>query len=782
MNGKQCRAAPPKPPEAAVTQPGLPVTGFTKRTTLPYAVRRAADYCPDISIENITRRIGYASYVNVERRYMYCQVSKAGCTSMKWLLHSLERLPPIEYFVGSQRESRRDMFIHERGNLKIPSLLDLDDATQELVLTSPQFMRFTVVRNPYTRTESAWKDKVRLCAPTYERFYRAIKGKLPTGNDSSSLVSFQEFVNAISREDLVNCDAHWRLQVAQTLRGALNFSHIGHLEDFSTIIGILHAHLGAAQSQRSTNLNRTAGASHYDEDIAKAVYALYRQDFEAFGYDPDSWVRPSNENKPSVVSESIFVDEVLERNIVIGHLYEERDALKHRVQELERSLRGISKDTQVLEPILPAKDDELLRRALVALNGRPHGTKPLYELAKYYREQRMNAASALVCEAALAAPRPERDGSSLEDHTYTVGLLEEYSIAANYSDDPERKDRGFAACNWLALDREVPTGPRGLARHNLRFYVQPADKMMPSFAARPVGFTPPDGYHPTNPSVARQGEQIVLVQRCVNYTHGDGQYHTPSGEPSRTRNFLLRLNGNLDIQSSTEILLPLNLPKPAPGVATVFADLRLFAWGGELWCNGYFRELTPTGLCQQVLARIDESGQRPCRLADWRVLVPEGSPQHEKNWMPLVAGEMLKFIYRCDPTRVVDEAARTVAETTPAIAAEEFRGGTQAIDFDGGRLALIHEVMPGACEKQRVYHHRFVWFDAADALRRVSRPFFFRKKGIEFAAGLAWHPDGKRLLISYGVDDGEAWIATIAASEVLSVLDVANGVSPKIAR
>jgi hypothetical protein len=43
------------------------------------------------------------------------------------------------------------------------------------------------------------------------------------------------------------------------------------------------------------------------------------------------------------------------------------------------------------------------------------------------------------------------------------------------------------------------------------------------------------------------------------------------------------------------------------------------------------------------------------------------------------------------------------------------------------------------------------------------RPFYFQKRGIELAAGLGWHPDGKRLLISYGVNEGEAWIATVNA-------------------
>jgi hypothetical protein len=122
---------------------------------------------------------------------------------------------------------------------------------------------------------------------------------------------------------------------------------------------------------------------------------------------------------------------------------------------------------------------------------------------------------------------------------------------------------------------------------------------------------------------------------------------------------------------------------------------------------------------------------------------------------------------------VVDEQARTIFETRPAIAAEQFSGGSQAIRFYGGWLALVYEVPDGRSDKQRFYQHRFVWFDETK-LRRVSRPFFFNKKGVEFAAGLAWHPDEKRLLISYCVGDGETWIATVDASRVQDVLENAE--------
>ena len=415
-----------------------------------------------------------------------------------------------------------------------------------------------------------------------------------------------------------------------------------------------------------------------------------------------------------------------------------------------------------------------LRQALAAYNQRPQRAEPLYDLARYFRERGMNAASVLFSEPGVAMPQPEQDTLFLEDFVYTTGLKEEYSIAANYSHDPARKDRGFAACNWLALSRNVPPQSRDLARWNIFFYLKSASEMMPSFTARPVGFVPPDGYHASNPSVARVGNEIVLLQRAVNFTlTAEGTYRTPNDTPVHTRNFLLWLDRELAIRSSSEILPPADMPTPAYREVQGFEDMRLFTWRGGLWCISCVRELTPEGWCDQVLACIGDSSSGRCQLTDWRVLRPQGPRQHEKNWMPQVVGNALRFIYKCDPTRVVDEEARTVTEATPAITADDFRGGTQAIVFDGGWLALVHEVSER--DKLRYYQHRFVWFNSSNRLQRVSRPFFFMQKGVEFAAGLARHPDGKGLLISFGVGDSEAWIALVEASDVRHLLeDVAD--------
>src|ERR1700730_1118802 len=527
------------------------------------------------------------------------------------------------------------------------------------------------------------------------------------------------------------------------------------------------------------NHSRSANCDYHADQVNKAIVVrtsrLVRRGEELtidYGWDGPDFVRITGR------SAALEPGSESHRCWLLAEFYREADRLKEAAQAYSmRAAMGADEEAwyaRVQEArCLRMMGDEggFVRQALAAVDQRPQRAEPLYDLARFCRERGMNAASVLFSEAGLAVPRPEEDALFVEDFVYTVGLKEEFALAAYYAPEPSRRARGRKVCNWLALARTVPEGSRNRARSNLHLYAEPAGTIMPSLAACPVGFVAPEGYRLTNPSVALHGGRIVLLQPAVEHRH-----------PARTRQFLLQLSEDMAVQSSAEVLVPAETPEAG------FQDPRLFAWRDGLWCCA--RVVTPAteGECGQLLACLDDHGPGPIRLTLRRLLRAQG--RHQQHWMPRVkpapggAGvEGLQFITGCDPTRVVDDEACPILETTPAIAAEQFDGGTPAIDFDacsvqgtgGGWLALIHETeLRGGEQYDR---HRWVWFDEASILRGVSPGFCFGRKGIERAAGLVSHPDGRRLVISYGIGDEEAWLATVDAGDVRKVLEDAERLS-----
>ena len=421
-------------------------------------------------------------------------------------------------------------------------------------------------------------------------------------------------------------------------------------------------------------------------------------------------------------------------------------------------------------------DAGFIQEALLAWNERPHRAEPLYDLARYHRDKGLHAASVLFAEQGMRLPFPQKDGLFVEDWVYDYSLKEEYAICGYYV--PEHREPGGIICNALALAPNIPQPVRVQARRNLKFYAQPLEKSLKSFHAWRCEFQPPAGFHAMNPSVVRRGDELFMVQRTVNYELTKaGQYVTPDDGPVLNRNFLLQLDATCAIKAVAEILPPADLPPPVFERARGFCDLRPFFWKGEFWVTATFREQTAEGWCDNMLCRLEQAG-RDVRLTDCRVLKPEGKRQHEKNWMVASEGEDIFFFYAIAPTRIVNSEAATIATHPTPWMAEQLRGSSQAIPFASGWLAISHEHV--ATGKARYYTHRFVWFDKEKKLRRLSLPFTLVRPGVEFVAGLAWHPDGKRLIASFGVGDAESWLATFDATEAAALLAAQSPSEPVI--
>lgn len=404
-----------------------------------------------------------------------------------------------------------------------------------------------------------------------------------------------------------------------------------------------------------------------------------------------------------------------------------------------------------------------------AYNFRPSRAEPLYDLAKYYREKGQNAAALLYAKAGANMKRPD-DLLFVNDFVYSHGLRYEYSITGYY--DPEERDRAFEVTDDLALDPTCDKDVRYSARSNLFWHTKPLKHYCPSFEGKRLNFQAPEGYTAMNPSVTELYGHIYCNVRCVNYKINEhGQYmigEKGCGDaPIDTRNFVVKLDGDLNLCNSREIVW--QRPASQFNMVTGLEDIRLWHYCGELHFSACVREQSKFGTCQQVMGRLayDDDGST-MRVLSWSMM--SGDDQHEKNWMPMPSQAFSgpRFVYRLDT--IVEPGSYGGPVKHPChVHPDMISGSSQLIEFKAGYLAVVHEAVNGP-DGKRTYWHRFAWFTNEGELRRLSLPFVFYDRQIEFCAGLAKHPDGNRLILSFGVRDAEAHVATVNIDEVARMI------------
>jgi hypothetical protein len=300
-----------------------------------YAVSRILDACPGLTPRVVEKRLAYGSFAHLRDRVVYLEVPKAACTVIKMVLRDLYASTPLMMYPHMSRQTKRGMFVHARANAPLPALTELDDAAQRELLEDNDVLRFTVVRNPYTRFVSAWRDKVYLYEPTVEDVYLAVRGAAPDVANKQP-VQFAEFVAHVERTISASTDPHWRRQVDLTYPDAIRYTHVGKTENLPATIALLYRRAGHEPPPTMPHANGAAllaGAS-YTPTLARRVHDMYAQDFVAFDYDPAAW--PRDVDAETGVSIERFVDEVMERNVVITHLYDERARLSREYQDVYR--------------------------------------------------------------------------------------------------------------------------------------------------------------------------------------------------------------------------------------------------------------------------------------------------------------------------------------------------------------------------------------------------------------------------------------------------------------
>ncbi len=407
-------------------------------------------------------------------------------------------------------------------------------------------------------------------------------------------------------------------------------------------------------------------------------------------------------------------------------------------------------------------EDHYVTGMLDAYSYRPSRAETLYDLAHYYRNKGKNAAALIFAKRALATPL-SGDALFVSPHAYKYGPLEEISITGFYG-TPQERQEGLKAADVLLMDREAPEWSRNGARSNMFHYLQPLAKHLPSFEAKQINFTPPEGYVAMNPSIARIGDRYDMLIRTVNYTMNEqGQYLIRAGDgsitndnPIHTRTFLVGLYDDLSAGDPKEVTLPVDWPAPKYLLVRSWEDLRLIARGSELWVNAAVREHADDGLPEQFEGQIGHDG----RLINWRLMTHQPR-ECQKNWCPIEGTNDYQYYLG---HVVAGRGGPGIQYHKPMQDTDDMRGGTQLVKFNGGWLTIVHEAQPNPQNGKRYYWHRFVYMDHEFKPVHITHPFVFHDRVIEFAMGLVLKDD--RVYVSYGRRDCEAWLCSFTRNDL----------------
>jgi len=209
---------------------------------------------------------------------LYCWIHKVASTSWSKVFYNLigKDVPPIK--------------LHEATEHFAPSR----DSLSSILSTS---LVFTVVRHPFERLVSAYRDKFEL-GKRYAYVYTKYAAKM--GGNFSSRPTFVQFVDYLLKEPVSQYNDHWVPYWLHCHVCDMEYDIIGKMETLQEDMNFIARASGLATTNISLPwANKRSGGEKdtldyfrkLDLDRLERLYHIYRLDFLMFGYSPQAYFR-----------------------------------------------------------------------------------------------------------------------------------------------------------------------------------------------------------------------------------------------------------------------------------------------------------------------------------------------------------------------------------------------------------------------------------------------------------------------------------------------------------
>ena len=282
-----------------------------------------------------------------QQRVLFLPMPKAACTSVLWTLAGLAGLNEDDFEGSTLPEPSAALTVHDM-NAWAPDnrLAQYEGEERRRILEDDDWLRFTVVRDPWRRLWSGWLSKLLLREPRFVALYGEQPWfPRPPERAGEVVEDFRRFVAALGEAR----DVHWAVQ--HDLSAQLPLTHIGRAERLEATLAVLYEHVGNAAPAPAAKRNASPLAlppHAYDEETAEVVRRHFAADFEAFGYDD----RPPSGGSQAewlATAETVLplLHGTIDAHARIGQLHRLAQRRAERMQQAESRLSARSTQSPV---------------------------------------------------------------------------------------------------------------------------------------------------------------------------------------------------------------------------------------------------------------------------------------------------------------------------------------------------------------------------------------------------------------------------------------------------
>lgn len=159
-----------------------------------------------------------------DRNFVYVKNHKAACTTILATLLECQRS-----YSGANIAAIPEQMVHKPpARFMMNGRRNLDFETAISALSDTGRFKFTVIREPVSRTVSAFADKILGDEKQKSKLMKAI------GKPADTEIGLSEFIDVLAHEPAVmDLDRHWRLQSKEISYGLVDYDLIGTVENVS---------------------------------------------------------------------------------------------------------------------------------------------------------------------------------------------------------------------------------------------------------------------------------------------------------------------------------------------------------------------------------------------------------------------------------------------------------------------------------------------------------------------------------------------------------------------